>query len=562
MHISAPSSPDRSLGALPDALQRRPRLALVLLCLALWLPGFFSLPATDRDESRFAQATRQMVDTGDYVRIRVGEEERNKKPAGIHWLQAGSVHLLEATGLGDRRDIWAYRVPSLLGGILAVLATFHWGRSLVGRRAAFLGAAMLACSLVLVAEAHIAKTDAALLATVAAAMGLFAQAYLRPEQFTARQAAGFWLILGASVLLKGPVGPMVPLLAGVTLAIADKGAPWLRALRPGWGLPLLAAAAAPWFIAIGIATEGRFFEQAVGGDMLSKIGSGEEKHWGPPGFYLLTFGIAAFPGAWIVLCALPTAWRERLHPPTRLLLAWVVPSWLVFEAVQTKLPHYTLPLYPPLMLLGAAWAMDPLRRLPRRWWRGIAVAALVLTAFGLVLAAQAAALFTLRDMFVTGLLIGPFAALLVFVLLRTARRGEWGRAGLLGALLAIPLYAAILEGLVPRLQPLWIAPRLAATLEARAPGLASRDFGITSHAEPSVLFAVGGETSLLRTGGDAARFLAAGPGRVVAVGDRAEKDFQAEAKALSLPLQDIGSVTGFNYTRGRWVTLMLFRQGT
>ena len=166
--------------------------------------------------------------------------------------------------------------------MLAVLATFHWGRSLVGRRAAFLGAAMLASSLVLVAEAHIAKTDAALLATIVAAMGLFAQAYLRPGHFTGRQAAGFWLVLGASVLLKGPVGPMVPLLAGITLAVvADKGRPGCGRLRPGWGLPLMIAAAAPWFVAIGIATEGRFFEQAVGGDMLSKIGSGRGEAWRP-----------------------------------------------------------------------------------------------------------------------------------------------------------------------------------------------------------------------------------------------------------------------------------------
>ncbi|HZH47227.1 MAG TPA: glycosyltransferase family 39 protein, partial [Roseococcus sp.] len=62
--------------------ERRPRLLLVALCLLLFLPGFFSIPATDRDESRFAQATRQMLDSGDYVRLRVGEEDRNKKPVG------------------------------------------------------------------------------------------------------------------------------------------------------------------------------------------------------------------------------------------------------------------------------------------------------------------------------------------------------------------------------------------------------------------------------------------------------------------------------------------------
>lgn len=562
MHIAPLASQHRLLGRVPEMLERRPKLVLVLLCLALWLPGFFSIPATDRDEARFAQASKQMVESGDYVRIHFGQEERNKKPAGIHWLQSASVQALEATGLGDRSDIWAYRVPSLLGALLAVLATFHWGKALVGRRAAFLGAAMLASSLVLVAEAHIAKTDAALLATVAGAMGLFGQAYLRPGVFTARQAAGFWLLLGLSVLLKGPIGPMVALLAGVTLAVADRSAPWLRALRPAWGLPLMLAAAAPWFIAIGIATHGRFFEQAVGGDMLSKIGSGEEKHWGPPGFYLLTFLIAGFPSAWIVLCALPAAWRDRLSPPTRFLLAWVVPSWLVFEAVQTKLPHYTLPLYPALMLLGAAWAMDPLRRMPRRWLRWLAVAALVAVAVGLGVVALQAPWSTMHRVLPAGPFVLPLAALLLWLVLRAARAGDWGRAGLAGALLAVPLYAAVLEGVVPRLTPLWIAPRLQAALAAEAPGLEASDFGIAGHSEPSVVFAMGAETHLLRSGADAARFLAAAPGRVVAVGNRAEADFRHEATALALKPLEIGTVTGLNYSRGRWVTLILYRAGT
>jgi 4-amino-4-deoxy-L-arabinose transferase-like glycosyltransferase len=567
MHVAPLASPERPpLGTALDAAERRPRAALALLCLLLFLPGFFTLPATDRDEARFAQASRQMVESGDYLRIRFGEEERNKKPAGIHWLQSAAVHFAEATGLGDRSDIWAYRLPSLAGAVLAVLATFHWGRALVGRRAAFLAAAMLASSLVLVAEAHIAKTDAALLATTTAAMGLFGTAYLRPGAFTARQAAAFWLLLGAGVLLKGPIGPMVPLLAGITLAVADRGAaPWLRALRPRWGLALMLLAAAPWFVAIGIATEGRFFAEAVGGDMLAKIGSGEEKHWGPPGYYLLTFAVAAFPGAWIVLLALPSAWRDRTVAATRFLLAWVVPSWLVFEAVQTKLPHYTMPLFPALMLLGAAWAMDPLRRMPaRRWWRAAAAAALVLVTLGIGAAAWAAPWFVLRGPWPWAVfLVPPLAALLLWVVLRAARQGAYGRAAMLGALLAFLPYAAVLEGVAPRLLPLWIAPRLEAMLAERAPDLPASAFGITGHAEPSVVFAVGTGTHLLATGGDAARFLAEAPGRgVVAVGNRAESDFQRQAAVLGLAPKEIGTITGLNYSRGRWITLILYQVGS
>jgi 4-amino-4-deoxy-L-arabinose transferase-like glycosyltransferase len=143
-----------TLGSFLDRLPetRRPGWWLALLCLLVWLPGFFSIPPGDRDESRFAQASRQMVETGDYVRIKLGEVERNKKPVGIHWAQAATVHALETVGIPARGAIWAYRLPSLIGALLAVLATCYLGRALVGRRAAFLAAAMLAPCMVLVVE--------------------------------------------------------------------------------------------------------------------------------------------------------------------------------------------------------------------------------------------------------------------------------------------------------------------------------------------------------------------------------------------------------------------------
>jgi 4-amino-4-deoxy-L-arabinose transferase-like glycosyltransferase len=545
------------LDRLPET--RWPRLCLTLLCLLLWLPGFFTLPPGDRDESRFAQASRQMVESGDYVRIRYGEEARNKKPVGIHWAQSASVHVAEALGLGSRNQIWPYRIPSLLGALLGVLATFHWGRALVGRRAAFLGATMMAACLVLTVEAHIAKTDAAMFATVAAAMGLLGRAYLAPGGFSARQAAGFWLVMGVSILLKGPIGPMVVALAVVTLCIADRAGRWLRVLRPAWGLPLMLLVVLPWFVAIGIATEGLFFAEAVGGDMLAKVNSGEEAHWGPPGYYILTFLLTAFPAAFLVLRALPAAWRDRLNPGTRFLLAWIIPSWLVFEAVATKLPHYSLPMYPPLMLLGAAWAMDPLRRPAPRWLRWLGIAVLVLGAAGLGVASAVLPYLADRRIDPVALLGIPAAALLLCVVVAEIRRGALARAGLAAAILAIPLYAVALGGVLPRLSAPWVAPRVAALLAVRAPGLPPSQFGVAGYHEPSQLFATGTGTVLLRNGAAAAAFLAGAPGRFAAVGDRDLAAFQAEAGRLGLAAQEEGSVGGFNYTRGRHIVLRLFR---
>ncbi|HZF76633.1 MAG TPA: glycosyltransferase family 39 protein [Acetobacteraceae bacterium] len=540
---------------------RRPLLWLALLCALLWTPGFFTIPPGDRDESRFAQATRQMVDTGDYVRIKFGEVERNKKPAGIHWAQAASVHLLEAVRLGDRSDIWAYRVPSFLGALAAVLALYHFGRGLVGRRAAFLGAAMLAGCFVLTIETHIAKTDAALLATVVAAMGLMGRAYLTPGQFTARQAAAFWLVLGASVLLKGPIGPAVPLLAGLTLAVSDRawsnGAPWFRALRPAWGVALMVAAAAPWFIAVTIATEGRFLADAIRGDMLSKVGGADENHWGPPGYYLLSFGIAAFPAAFLVLRAIPGAWADRLNPATRFLLAWAVPTWLMFEAATTKLPHYTLPAYPALMLLAAAWAMDPLRRAPPRWLSVLSLIGLIATGIGLAMAAVVLPVLADRAVSWPSLLALPAAAGLLWLVVGALREGQPARAGLLAAIAAVPLYAVVLEGVLPRLTAPWVSPRVEAALARVAPGLPARQFGALGYHEPSLLFSVGGDMVLLFDAAGAARFLAEGPDRVAAVEGRHEARFRAEAAALGLRLRELGVVEGFNYSRGRRVALAL-----
>src|SRR5262245_21043209 len=95
---------------------------LAIVALLSFLPGFFQLPPIDRDEARFAQATKQMLESGDYVDIRFQDEVRYKKPVGIYWLQAAVVKT--ASALGFERaltTIWLYRVPSLVGAIGAVL---------------------------------------------------------------------------------------------------------------------------------------------------------------------------------------------------------------------------------------------------------------------------------------------------------------------------------------------------------------------------------------------------------------------------------------------------------
>jgi len=528
----------------------RPYALLILIGLLLWLPGFFSLPPSDRDEARFAQASRQMLDSGDYVSIRNGAEARNQKPIGIYWLQLPFAAAARAAGLAQTNPIWPYRMPSLIGGLLATCATFWLGRGLVGARAALLGALMLTASLVLTIETHIAKTDAALLAATTFAMGVLALAYVSPGRIARRHWVGFWLAMGAGILIKGPITPVVAGLTVLTLVLFDRGrASWLRHLRPGIGPWLTVAVAVPWFIAIGLRTHGAFFEQAVGGDLANKLAGGDDAHGAPPGLHLLLLSMSLFPSAFVVLAALPSAWRARRAPATRFLLAWAIPSWLVFEAVPTKLPHYTLPLIPALCLIGAAWALDPNRVSPvwlRRGSLGMSVLAAALLGLG------AAALPA-----VVGTGWSPRVLLGVPTLLAAGLIG-WllVRRGLGFALVAMPLLTWSFFGAeLPKLSEVWIAPRVARVLPPGAP------FASAGFAEPSLVFLCGTNTTLLANGRDAARFLNNGAGRVILVDERDLPSFEAEAQRLGVQPHLLASVSGYNYSRGKRVRLQLFTNG-
>lgn len=528
---------------------RRPHLVLAAFCLLLWLPGFFTLPPTDRDESRFAQASKQMLETGDFVRIMNGTEPRNRKPIGIYWLQVPFAAAAHATGIATANPIWPYRVPSLLGGLGAVFAVFWGGEALVGRRAGLLAAGMLAASVALVVEVHLAKTDAALLAVTTLAMAVLGRAYVR-SVVPRREAVAFWLAVGGGILLKGPITPMVAVVTVVTLAAWDRRVGWLRGLRAKWGVPLMLLVVVPWFVAIGLATHGAFFHDAVGGDLAGKLSSGDDAHGAPPGLHLLLLPLLAFPSSFAVVAAVSTAWRMRKEPATRFLLAWLVPCWLVFEAVPTKLPHYTLPLYPALFLLAAHWCVRTLPDVAVSRWRRLAAATPVLAAFILAGGALAMPAVVGAPLWLGVPVCG--AALLTGWLGRERR-------SIVAGLAAMPLLTLSLVGWeLPHVGGLWLAP----TIEhmAVAAGLSQQRLGAVGFHEPSLMFLAGTGTDLLPDAVAGAQALATGQVDALVVGDRDEPAFHAAAHELGIEFTEVGRVTGLNYSRGRAITLDLYRR--
>lgn len=525
-----------------------PYLLLTALCLALYLPGIASLPPLDRDESRFAQASHQMLETGDYVRIRFQEESRAKKPVGVYWLQAAAAEIS-----GAETAIWAYRVPSVLGALAAVLLTFHFGSALVGRPGALIGAALLGSSLLLVAEAHQAKTDAVLLATLVAAQGVLARYYLAGKGAAAQPGLWlcflFWVAQGLGILVKGPIVPVVSLLTILVLWAWERRISWLKGIRPVAGLLVAAAIVAPWAAAISAATDGQFIGEAVKSDLLPKLIGGQESHGAPPGYYLALATITLWPGAMFAVPALLSALGRRHAASLRFLIAWAVPAWIMFEAVPTKLPHYVLVAYPALALMAgvAVAAGDSLfsNRFVRLYQ---VVAALIGPILG-----GAMIFASLRfgaGLSVPVVLVAVLAAFSGLAPLWFVFKGDPARAvgaAVVGALLTV---AGLTEVAGPRLDALWISRAVDRAVPAGVPVAAS------GYHEPSLVFLRGTDTRLV-DGANAARFLTEVPGGVAVVESAQEGAFLAALEGRSP--ERFATVQGWNYSRGRAATLGLWR---
>ncbi len=522
----------------------------------------------DRDEPRFAQATKQMLETGDFVSIRFQEEARNKKPAGIYWLQATFVATGEALGVPDAREqIWLYRLPSLFGAIGAVLATFWAALAFVPRRTALLAGALLASTLLLGVEAHLAKTDAVLCASVVVLMGVLARLYFnRILKF--RHALMFWGAMALGILIKGPIAPVVPLLAVGILSYREGSARWLAPLRPLLGLGIILAVAAPWFALIAIKTHGAFFSDAVGGDMLSKVAGGQESHGAPPLTYFALFWVTAWPLAPLVLLAVPATWAARRSPGALFLLAWVVPSWIMFELVPTKLPHYVLPLYPALAIIAAKYVSG----LPTSRSGYLPIAAATLMALVAVVISGAAVLLwanyylafipswasggdttsgtiawlTMALACVAGLLLAVFSA-------RALNDKNFELATFFGCLAAFSLSIAVYSGVLttPAFLAAQISPRLAAIEDEAAKATTCGELAAfsTFFREPSLVFLT--DTNLkFGDGSEAAAFLSDAACRIAFVDVRDEPDF-LRALPASLPRDIVQRVRGVNLGNGK-----------
>jgi 4-amino-4-deoxy-L-arabinose transferase-like glycosyltransferase len=537
-----------------------PYLLLVLLSLVLFMPGGASLPPLDRDESRYAQATAQMFETGNFLDIRFQDRPRYLQPAGIYWLQAVSVALLSAP---EQREVWAYRIPSLIGAIVAVLLTAWIGNRLFGTPTGFLAAVLMAVSLILGVEARMAKIDAVLLAVVLVAQAALAQIYLASaagREAPSWAAAILWLALGFGLMLKGPIILLVVAGTILLLVMTDRRVGWLRQLRPARGLPLMLAVVLPWFIAIGVVSKGEFFASAVGHNLLGKVASGQQSHGAPPGYYLAAFPLTFWPGSLFAAFAAAFVWRNRREPAVRFCLCWIVPTWLGFEVILTKLPHYVLPTYPAIACLAAAALLAPASGHQPRWAVYLMRASV---AVWLVIGIALAFLLPIATWVLEARLdpIGVLTALAVVLLLAATlqllRRGKSIGAVACAGGAALTLYASAYAYQLPRLQTIWMSPRIAEAV-ARARPCPATTVATVPYAEPSLVFLLGTRTKLTDVRGSVEHLLQNPACGLALIGADERSAFLSLMAAAKVETRELDRIRGINYSNGKKLELILY----
>ena len=528
--------------------------------------GAGRMQVMDPEEARFAQSTRQMIETGDYAHIRLQAEEPEARPIGVHWLQAAVVNA--AQPLTHKLNApWPYRLPSALGLVLAAVATLWGGAALIGQRNAFFGASLLSVAMLAGFQGMAATADALLLGFTTLALAALAR--LRPpfslaekgpgdegrtnervrDEFAAPDPASpqqlnaphpltpspqgrggrglsllFWSALACGVLIKGATAPLVAALTLAALFSWERRAAWMKPLL-WWPGPLLFA----------IVT-------ALSANTLFAFDSGGVEQFALPGFHLFLLPFLIFPATY----ALPAAARLGIetvrasrndadHAAFRFLLCWALPTLIVFEFAPAKLPHLTLPAYPAIALLCGAG----LTAMIGRRWRTThpAGVALFAVAGGVIIAIMSVAATFMPGDFAAdtrravstaligvGIVAASFTALIML-------RHPAARCGVLIAC-ALALSFSFRERILPEARALNVSSEVATALtRARLTPRDDRPLWVVGYREPSLIFLTRTDIRLadpIRAGGEAQ------PGDALVVEGRAMQELAAQLATRGL----------------------------
>jgi len=517
---------------------------LVAVSLILYWSGNARTPLWDRDEPRFAEAAREMLETGDFIVPRFHGEIRPDKPILGYWAIAAGMKVFGAGEFGARFFSGVF-------GASCVVVLFLLARRMTGSaKTALAAAAMLAASPVMFAESKLCTVDAGLLFWLLLAFAGLWRIWEGPCKWPPR--ALFWAAVALGLLTKGPVALAAVFVPVLLMAVFAKDRSFLARMGWPWGVPLLILICLPWAWAVQARTGGEFLRLSLGRHVVERARRALEGHSGFPGFYAATLFFAFFPWAFFVPGAVWSVFGGIREKKMELfLLSWGAGLIIVLELVRTKMVHYSLPAFPALAVLVALFLESQSRRR-----RLVTVGAVAALAMALILGAGAPVALHLAGMDAAVFPMACAGALLAVGMtaaLLAARRERWMRAAFAAA--AAWLFACAAWGL-PAVGRQGSTPAL---LESVALARSAADVRGTpvsiGYREPSLVFYLGGDVLFLDGPGDLAAVPVQRPPRVV-IADEDAAAALGEARGRRVVERD--SARGFNFATGQWENLKVY----
>jgi len=338
-------------------------------CLLFHIAGTWSLPLIDRDEPRFAEASREMIQRGDYVVPYFNNQLRLDKPPLTYWAQTVSYRVF---GEND----FAARFPSAIAAALIAVTIPIRGLKIGGRATGWRAALIFTLCLqtFIHAKAAVADMWLALFVTTAHWSGL---ELLRdglttsPHQISSgkHRTLHWWFVFYVSLALgflaKGPIA-WTPLLTVGSTVLYAPNLQLRRRFKFLRGIALMLVIVAAWGVPALIRTNGEFLRIGIGRHVIGRSFGAMEGHgWNSLGgyvlllpFYFVTVFVSFFP--WSI--KLPSLLKHLWHKSDnidRYLFSGAAIIFIIFSLVKTKLPHYTLPAFGMLaLLLGRHWGSE------------------------------------------------------------------------------------------------------------------------------------------------------------------------------------------------------------
>ncbi len=539
-------------------------ILLLFLSLIINFSTINSYPVLDRDEARYAQSTKQMLETGNYKSIKFQNTLRSKKPVGIYWLQAISVNIFSQEAFKGDSDtkynkIWKYRFISSLFAFFSCLALYLLASKVFTKKRAFFASIILNCTLLFIIEAHIAKTDSVLLTFSLISMVLLCGYY--KGIFTKKYDFYFflfWASIGFSLLLKGPILVFMIILSITFIICFKKRALWVLNTNPLLGFLILIIMILPWFLSISGAEQSSFIIQGLKGDLLEKVIGVQEDHGAFFGAHTLSILLLFFPMSLILFLSIPIIIKEFNSEDNFLLLAWTLPNLFFLELIPTKLPHYSLPIYPALALLSAGYLTSQ-----DYYQRSYKKVNIIIGNFLYVLSFSAILFLFLMSMkqFSTTMTYYHLIIFILFLLYLVSTIINFRFSKLKSiyyqVFLACITSLFIFGFLLPKLDKVWISKSIYETLKKDNSSINPDYIASIGFNEPSLIFMLGTNTNILSSLQE--DFFEKKLYKYIIVEKKYLNDFNNLLKNKKYVYVLLDEFKGFNMAKNKWVNTSVFK---